>query len=75
MLLTGTNLSWKIRIQEHFAAENLKKNPNNSNNIRPQQNVTDSYKQSLEPLNKPQDTQNIKRYKDNKLWRKLFYRH
>ena len=75
MLLTGTNLSWKIRIQEHFAAENLKKKPNNSNNIRPQQNVTDSYKQSLEPLNKPQDTQNIKRYKDNKLWRKLFYRH
>ena len=48
---------------------------NNSNNIRPHQNVTDSYKQSVEPLNKPQDTQNIKRYKDNKLWRKLFYRH
>ena len=78
MLLTGTNLSWKIRIQEHFAAENLQKKTNksnNSNNIRPHQNVTDSYKQSVEPLNKPQDTQNIKRYKDNKLWRKLFYRH
>ena len=58
MQLTGTNVSWKIKIITLYGCKLSKKN-----NIESHQNFTGSYEKSVDVLDELQDTQDIERLK------------